>query len=96
MLCYYKSLKRLSNRPVSVRMRQMPSHTEKGFTIDFGCNMRAKLSDDDCAQSRELRLVVKVLYWMISYVVAFIIDIIRVVLARGKVKICLGYWTKVP
>ena len=89
MLCYYKSLKRLSNRPVSVRMRQMPSHTEKGFTIDFGGNMRAKLSDDDCAQSRELRLVVKVV--LDDIVVAFIIDIVRVVMARGKVKICLDY-----
>ena len=49
--------------------------------------MRAKLSDDDCAQSRELRLVVKVV--LDDIVVAFIIDIVRVVMARGKVKIVL-------
>ena len=75
MLCYYKSLKCLSNSPVSVRMRQMSSHTEEGFTIEFGCNMRAKLSDDDCAQSRELKFVVKVV--PDDIVVAFVIDIFR-------------------
>ena len=67
----------------------MSSHTEEGFTIDFGCNMRAKLSDDDCAQSRELKFVVKVV--PCDIVVAFAIDIFRVVMTQGKVKITFSW-----